>query len=340
MKTYTHNRVMISLAGAMTAGLLAAVNGLAAQAGVSVGTLPPDVDSVPQSGAVVTDSGDYVTVAFPGSLRSPSSPPKGAAAEIRTTLMTSEGPFTGDYVAAGAQGLAFSLKFTGSKPPIATVVLVPAEGRPWYNKALLRYNAAVDAWQANNISFDLRAGWFDGRGDQNPEAWQAALHNVSAIGLDLKQVGTINQTASVDHFRLLLDNEVETPDAVLSERLFARFGVRDRRELTDAQRKQDSDGNGIADYLEIWVTQSDPDSEDDGDLMVEVSRTPEGKSEVSWTSVAGGEYAVEVSDSPKGQYRALAGAERVRATVKGRTTKTDDEAGSSGLRFYRVKQFK
>jgi hypothetical protein len=339
MKTYTHNRMMISLAGAVTAGLLAAANGLAAQAGVSVAALPPDVDSVPQSGAVVTDSGEFITVSFPGSLRSPSSPPKGAAAEIRTRLMTSDGPFTGDYVAAGAQGLAFSIKFTGSEPPRATVVLVPVAGRPWYNSALMRYNAAADVWEANNISFDLRAGWYDGRGNQNADAWQAALRGVSAIGLDLAQVGTIDQTASVDHFRLLLDNEVETPDAVLSEKLFARFGVRDRRELTAAQRAQDSDGNGIADYLEIWVTQSDPDS-DEGDLMVEVSRTPQGRSEVSWTSVAGGEYAVEVSDSPKGQYRALAGAERVRATVKGRTTKTDEEDGSGGLRFYRVKQFK
>jgi hypothetical protein len=339
MKTYTHNKVMISLAGAMTFGLLAAVNGLAAQAGVSVSALPPDVDSVSQSGAVVTDSGEFITVSFPGSLRSPSGPPAGAMAEIRTRLMTSDGPFTGDYVAAGAQGLAFSLKFTGSEPPRAIVVLIPAAGRPWYNSALLKYNAAENVWQANNISFDLRSGWYDGRGNQNPDAWQAALRGVAAIGLDLMQVGTIDQTASVDHFRLLLDNEVETPDAVLSERLFARFGVRDRRELTAAQRAQDSDGNGIADYLEIWVTQSDPDS-DEGDLMVEVSRSPEGRSQVSWTSVAGGEYAVEVSDSPNGQYRALAGAERVRATVKGRTTKTDDEDSNGGLRFYRVKQFK
>jgi hypothetical protein len=340
MKTYTHNSMKVSLAGVMAAGLLTAGQSIAAQAGVAVGTLPPAVDSVPESGAVIRDNGEYVTVSFPGSLGGvPSAPPAGAAATIRTSLMTSEGVFTGDYIAAGVQGISFSLMHTGTRPPRAAVVLVSASGVAWYNKALLKFNEAEGVWQANNISLDLRAGWRNLQGSQNEETWHAALRNVQAVGLDLVQLGSFSQTASVDHFRLLLDNEVETPDAVLSERLFARFGVRDRRELTDAQRKQDSDGNGIADYLEIWVTQSDPDS-DEGDLMVEVSRTPQGKSEVSWTSVAGGEYAVEVSDSPRGQYRALVGAERVRATVKGRTTKVDNEDGSGGLRFYRVKQFK
>ena len=340
MKAYTHNSMTVSLAGVIAAGLLTAGQGVAAQAGVSVGTLPPAVDSVPESGAVIRDNGDYITVSFPGSVGIPTAPPPGAAATVRTSLMTAEGAFTGDYIAAGVQGLSFSLMHTGVRPPRALVVLVSAAGDAWYNDSLLKFNAAENVWQDNNVSFDLRAGWYDLAGNQSEEAWQAALRNVRAIGLDLVQVGSFGQTASVNHFRLLLDNEVETPDAILSERLFARFGVRDLRALTADQRKQDSDKNGIADYLEIWVTQSDPDSEDDGDLMVEVSRTPQGKSEVSWTSVAGGEYAVEVSDSPKGQYRALAGAERVRATVKGRTTKTDEEDGSGGLRFYRVKQFK
>jgi hypothetical protein len=329
----------ITLAGVVAAGLLTAGQGVAAQAGVSVSSLPQDVDSTPRSGAEVSDSGGYVTVSFPGSLRSPSSPPSGAAADVRTSLMTTDGPFTGDYVAAGAKGLEFSLKYAGRRPPRVMVVLVPAEGNLWFNDALLKFNETEGVWQPNNISFDLRAGWFDAYGDRNEDAWQAALRNVSAIGLNMRQIGTVNQSASVDHFRLLLDNEVFTPDAVLSERLFARFGVRDRRELTAAQRAQDSDGNGIADYLEIWVMQSDPDT-DEGDLMVEVGRTAGGKSEVSWNAIAGGEYAVEVSDSPKGQYRAVAGASRVRADVKGRTTKVDDEDGSGGLRFYRVKQFK
>lgn len=339
MKTYTYKNMMICLASVMTAGMLLAGQVFAAKAGVSVSSVPPNVDSVLRNLATASDVGGYVTVSFPGSLRSPSQPPAGAAADVRTSLMTTDGPFTGNYLTAGVQGLAFSIKYTGSQPPLATIVLVPEGGRPWYNRALLKFNAEENVWQENNVSFDLRSGWHDGRGNQSEANWQVALANVSAIGIDFLQIGAINQTASVDHFRLLLDNEVETPDAILSERLFDRFGVRDLRDLTEAQRSQDSDKNGIADYLEIWVMQSDPDS-DEGDLMVEVHRTAEGRSEISWNTIAGGEYMVEVSDTPSGKYRALSNGTHVRASVKGREARTDEEESNGGLRFYRVKQFK
>ncbi len=334
MKSYTQaSNSVVSLAVIFAAAsLLSAGRTQAAQAGITINTLPPETVTLSGGGAVVDDNGEYLTVAFRGRGLTPG----GANAGVRTTLETAQGRFTGDYLAAGVQGLAFDLKHTGLRPPIAEVVLTAGDGTRWLNHAVVSYSDTENTWHGNNISFDLRAGWKMDTGRRDAGAWEAALRNVASIGLNLSQVGTVAQTASVDNFRLLLDNEVVTPEAVLTEVLYARFGVNSVSELTAAQRALDSDGNGIADWKEIMFTESNPDDALDG-LLVKVRRTVEGANEVSWPARAGRQYRVLVSDSPAGPFNPLPGAEAVNASVRGRMARTDT---TEGPRFYRVVQVK
>jgi hypothetical protein len=334
MKAYLKNSMTIGLGFSVAATMLLAGQAFGAQAGISISALPPDAVNTAANGAVIDVSGDYVTIAFSGhrANRSPSSPPPGAEGRIRTSLSTAEGAFTGDYLAAGVQGLAFSLKHTGDTPPRVIVVLEPATGRRWYNTALVNFADADGEWVENNVSFDLAGGWYDARGNRDPAAWDKALQSVASIGLDVLQAGALRQTVSVDNFRLLLPDEVWTPEAVLQERLYSRFGVRDPNQLTAAQRALDSDGDGIPDWKEILFTETDPDGES---FDVWVRRKQDGSNEVSWRAAAGKPYRVLVADSPAGPFRPLTGAEHVVASAHGRRAHVDN-SDDQGSRFYRV----
>ncbi len=340
MKAYLKNSMTIGLGFSVAAAMLMAGQAHGAQVGIAVSALPPDAVSTAEDGATITDNGSYVTVSFAGhrANRAPSSPPSGARAGIRTSLSTAEGAFTGDYLAAGAQGLSFELKYTGGTPPRVTVVLEPTAGLRWFNSVLVNFADADGEWVESNVSFDLQGGWFDARGNADPVAWQTALQDVASIGLNIIQAGAVSQSVSVDNFRLLLENEVWTPPAVLQNRLFARFGVHDPNQLTAEQRALDSSGNGIADWQEIMFTESDPDDALDS-LLVKVNRNENGNNEVSWPANAGRVYRVLVADSPSGPFVALKGAEHIAAAARGRQVHVDDDE-VPGPRFYRVVQLK
>jgi len=329
MTIYTQRMTLIGLGLSFAVALFTAGQCPAAEAGIVINTQPPTVEVTTQ-GAVVQNEDDYVTVVFNGH----GGTPKIVTGTVLATLATADGAFTGNYVGAGVKGLAFRIKNSASKPRV--VVMLTANGCTWYNRALVKLGAEPGEWVANNVSLDLLGGWYRDDGKSTAANWDAALRNVEAIGLSMAQVGTASQSVSVDDFRLLLENEVLTPEAVLAQRLFARFGVNSDDALTEAQKALDSDGSGIADWQEILYTQSDPDDGTD-DLLIAVHKTPAGQNEVSWSGVAGGRYRVLVADSPAGPFRALTGAEDVSTPVKGRVARPDTE-GAAGQRFYRVVQ--
>lgn len=202
--------------------------------------------------------------------------------------------FLGDFASAGVTGVRFATASAGAKPKVYLFV-EDANRVRWY----LSKDIAVGAdgtVVVNNLALLLKAGWFTLDPDVVPSdgTFASSLGSVMRIGLEIHRYGIQAQSCSVADFRLLLADETQTPSAVLMAQLCERFSVGEVSALTAEQRSRDSDGDGISDYDEIAITESDPDDADSA-LAVRIAAVAGGY-QIEWNSVANGQYRIMRAD--------------------------------------------
>jgi len=257
-------------------------------------------------------------------------PPPYLHGETVACVGTDQAPFIGDYTVSGVSGVSIELAQLGSVYPVVGLV-VKTEAHDWFNYKLLD-PAADGTWRLSNVSLDKAAGWR--RDGLNTEAaWLNDLHHVEAIGVVAFPDSAEAHGVAIRNLRLLSADQTATPSAVLAAGILDRFKVGSMEELTDAQRRVDSDGDGMSDYEEIYLAETNPD--DAGSvLQLRLDRTETGV-EISWDGVPGGEYTVWRSAAPGSAFEAISST--LVGVDHGRMSHMDNTGGGKAM-FYRVKK--
>jgi hypothetical protein len=230
-----------------------------------------------------------------------------ASGNLTANLSVAEGAFVGNYPEAGVKGLTFDALLDGSETATISVQFRGAEsGRVWW---LLGVESAAVLGQgySANVSLDMLAGWqWTGSSTKDTAARFAAdLADVESIGLSIARGGEAAHTCTINSFKLLLANNVVTPDAVLEATLSQAFnGTTSVAELSESELKRDSDGDGIKDWQEIMSTQTDHLDADSAMKLSAVERVAAGV-RVQWDSVINGQYDVLRSDNVAGPYNTV-----------------------------------
>jgi len=275
-----------------------------------------------------------ITVAF----RAQGGPPEYTPATVIADAGVDGSPFSGDYTAAGVVGLSFRITGDGHVPRFPAVVLVGKKsGRLWYNPRVTVSSVAGEV-ATNNVSFDLSAGWATDVSGDLAAMWQQDLQDVGMIGVRLVQQGLEAQSFTLDDFRLADKNGFITPPADMSpleKALWAAFGVKSLDQLTDAQKKQDLDGDGMTDINEI-LSESDPNY---ANSIFAADIVPTGDTDgitIKWACVAGAKYTVFRSQDLTGGFHALTEAVDILAMKTGYMTYKDSSATGEGPYFYKI----
>ena len=286
-------------------------------------TAPISIDSV----------GRVVTVTFADQTLGGSPPVLGAVA-VGAALTTDAAAFSGDYTDSDASGILFSLASDSEVKPNVSVIVEVLNSRKWYCPS--SSFGAVGTPSKNNVSLDFKEGWT--RDGQNSEAlWLNDLKSVKAVGVRVLQNGLVAQSCEVSGFRLLLADQVVTPEAVLDDRILEWFG-KDREAvlLDEVASSLDTDGDGITDLLEISMTQTDQ-LRRGATFGVSVAKAADGQVFLSWDVVAGGVYQVVRSTQPGKGYTKF-GAPVVADETGGFEWPIDSDGDARY--FYRVKMIR
>ncbi|MFO7871956.1 MAG: hypothetical protein R6V03_11075 [Kiritimatiellia bacterium] len=249
----------------------------------------------------------------------------------------SDGAFAGDYDSAGAAGVMFDVMGTGELPQNAILYIKTSNGHKWYNKRI-QVSAEAEIWTQNGISLDRSAGWI-GVGDINTDAiWQDDLQFVKSISLRFAQRGTAEQSYSVDNFRLAGAGSFDYTAAtftMVEQLLKNRFGVTSVEALSEKQKAEDSDGDGMPDYLEILLEYDENHMKSLFAAQV-VEVTDDGIT-IRWPCVAGYRYNVFRSGNLFSEFELLQDAKDLEAVQTGYMSYTDVTATGSGPFYYKVK---
>lgn len=250
---------------------------------------------------------------------------------------TDQGRFSGDFDAEKVRGISFRLKTNGQRPKVALAVLVGTSGRLWFNTGV-RYSEVADQWVDNIVSVETINGWNTLATGDKAMMWAEDIRNVAMVGVRLSQSSPEQQVFTVDDFKLVAQGSFTPLELAVLE----RFGHR-LFDLNEAQKRIDSDHDGMADYQEL-LAGVDPDVRQSvfrsrlgneakgsgGSLDVGV----QGGFTLAWPCVAGGNYSVLRSADLKNYVEIVT----LDATGDGELKYTDREAAVTGPYFYKIRK--
>lgn len=286
---------------------------------------------------VAVNSDGSTSISF--AQRSPSALPDVIAGILTADASVCAGAFVGDYVSARVRGLSFWVKSNGYLPKGMELVLKSRTGRTWFNKRVTVSDVS-GLWVVNNVYLDRNAGWDrNERSSVDKDAiWNEDIRQVLYIGVSFSQGGLETETYTVAHLKLVGDEGFSIPQGALTPwqvTLLRRFGVTRVEELTEAQKRQDADGDGMTDVNEILAETNpdDPASVFWADI-VEVSG--EGIL-LRWQCVYGASYSVSrTTNLVEALFETI--AEELQATVTGYMTYRDVTATGDVPYFYKIRK--
>jgi hypothetical protein len=330
MKNTQKAWVLLS-AGAFVAAQVASA---APQPGVFADTFSADTDGIGD----VTFGQNSVTVSFDKRISNAYSgtpDPDAIPMKVLTAVSTDEGVFAGNYDSAGVEGVAFALSNSvPGKPKImVSIKCLDPWGRTfiWSNRTL-ELGDENSGECVNNLALDLSEGWFP---NDTRARFERDLQNVVSVGFTIQQDQLDAQSVEVSNLRLLLANQVITPSATLHARLANYFGVASIDDITDLQKAQDSDKDGLSDYTELMESESDPNDANSA-LLVSAERIHNGGLRLSWPGVVGRTYTVFRTDTPTGDFEPVPGKVGIYCEETGEMDVT--LANDRGKYFYSVQQ--
>jgi hypothetical protein len=261
--------------------------------------------------------------------------PEEIPVKVLTAVSTEEPVFAGNYDAAGVEGLAFALSNSVPGKPKVTVSLKCIDA---WDRVFIWSNSTLDLGDAtlpervNNVALDLSEGWVP---NDSRARFERDLKNVISVGFTIQQDRLDAQSVEVSNLRLLLANQVITPSATLHARLANYFGVASVDEITDLQKAQDSDKDGLSDYTELMESESDPNDANSA-LLVSAERIHNGGLKLSWPGVVGRTYSVFRTESLTGDFEPVPGKVGIYCEETGEMDVT--LANDRGKYFYSVQQ--
>jgi hypothetical protein len=322
-----------SLAGSLVIHAIAASG-----ADTQVVANAPAIDDVDGGVAYVAGADGMITVTFPE--QSTASFPTYVAATVVADCSGTGSVFKGDYEAAGVKSLMFNIRSETAavKPAGAMVVLQGESGRLWRNEKVI-VSAQSGLWITNVISFDRVAGGWVRDGEADPEAsWSEDFKAVKLIGIRMNQPGFEGLSYSIAEFRLSGETYTTPPAGLtpLQQALYDTFGVTSVDALTEEQKLQDTDGDGMADVVAIL---SENDHAYAASIFVAELLPPEESGiKVRWPCVAGAVYTVFRSESLTEAFLSLPAATRIETRHTGYTNHLDQTATGAGPYFYKIRR--
>jgi hypothetical protein len=173
----------------------------------------------------------------------------GIGAGVTLEPQASAATFVGDYDAAGASDVSFTLSGTAALPATACVILLSGSGNTWIARGL--------ALGDNTISFDEgTGGWILAYDWGQAADFGADLADVVMIGVRLQRNTSEagQQSFTISSLAVTSDREIGPASLSLADALEARFGVRTIEEVPYG----DEDLDGMSD-LDEFLAEFDHD---------------------------------------------------------------------------------
>lgn len=269
-----------------------------------------------------------------------------ASSPVMATVLIDDGvadsPFVGDYVEAAINTISMQVSGSGHQPATAKVVLDCAS-RKW--RCDIPFPTAPDTVDTVDLPLQSTDGWTA----QGLES--ASTAEISAtFGADLTAVEGVSiallpeqvaasypaQYYTVTDFVLVNDDGISSRPASLTplEKAFiARFGYGygSAHALTDEMKDWDEDGDGMADFMELWA-ENDEDYANSIFSAEDIEVVSDGVN-ITWSCVAGNTYTVLKADSLGGEFAPVDGAT---ATAGETGYMTLSLANGDGGCYYRI----
>jgi len=276
-----------------------------------------------------------VTVAF--AAKPSSAPPSLRQCEL--IAGNASGAFSGNVLANGADGISFKIAGDGSQPSLNQVIIraprTDTEDFVWTSTSIA-VSAVPGEWTTCVVPLNRSAGGWtcqygtDAWGENEyQELWDGNITKVSAMSVLIRPGTDAAESYSVSEFQIIGDAGAYT--AVLSP-LEAYFGVSSFGELTDEQKLQDSDGDGMSDINEI-VAGMDPNNAESVLALTKIAPI-EGGYEIEWPVVIAGTYGVLRSSDLGSGFELIAGG--LTADATGSMTYPDTTVEAGKAYFYKV----
>lgn len=272
------NKIIFSCMGLLSMGCVV----IGALTGESEGWLTNE-----QYGGVgfSSESSGSITVSFAAQ----GAPSVYTCAAVVADPTSNDGAFSGDYINGGVKGLSFKITSNGYVPGDVMVILRSngIVGREWRNE-----NISVSGNGVTNVfRFNLEDGWQCNCEGDLAAMWDNDLRSVGVIGIRLTPGSSAAESYTIEQFQLLDENGVSSfGDAELTPaHILNYFGVQSLSELTDEQRNQDSDGDGMTDLMELLAGMNPLDA--NSIFAAKIGRCG-SVMELTWPCVTNGNYAI------------------------------------------------
>ncbi len=279
-----------------------------------------------------------ITVSFPA--QSGNSIPRYDAVTVVAGNSSGDPAFSGNYTEMGVDAVSFNIasESTVLSPVLVQLVLRSSgSGRVWRNESVSA-SAVGGQVVVNQVSFERSSGWTrDGGGDLDA-MWAADLQSVEVIGVRLAKPNREAISYTISEFIISGETFGTTPATLtpLEQALKDQFGVTSAAELTETQKAQDGDGDGMADFVEIM---SENDDEYANSIFVaEIVSITEAGVLLRWPTVAGSSYTVIRSASLMEEFQDLQGAVSIPAATTGYMTHLDASGAEGGPYFYKIRR--